>query len=415
MRFFIGLLLALALGVMGCSETSGSAGDGGAGGGGVATDPGTAEWDPVPRDRVAEECGLDPEILDAVDEAFGFAWGVVRYGKLCHEYYPTGEDRAEQVMAVSKTFGALLTGTVAYQTEDFQRTGRKTGPLSDEDRVDHWLDSFDFNPDAKVAHVLAMVATNDDLGFGSRDFIYDVVGVDQINRLADVATLAIAQDPANLGENLEEFIQQFLFDPLGMKSSSWSEDGGSIGVGWSSTVRDMGRFGLLILNDGVWSGERVLEEEWIQKMTHPAFEDASTGYGYLTWLNSNSNYLLPYSTERHQGPQEPCSPAATWPEYPHGLSESPDCYYEAPWTCDQEYDVGVWAAGGLNANCIVGHPGLDMVLVSKNAGLDQPGCMSLIWPGMRSALIALDPTFAGDEEAFCEAYGSNAYAPDLRR
>ena len=33
---------------------------------------------------------------------------------------------------------------------------------------------------------------------------------------------------------------------------------------------------------------------------------------------------------------------------------------------------------------------------------------------MRPALIALDPTFQGGEIAFCEAYGSNAYAPDLR-
>jgi hypothetical protein len=422
----------IAVGVIGCSETSGtggaagnggSAGMGGQGGAGGRTDPGTGEWELVPRDRVAEECGLDPDLLDAANEALFEAWerptagwAVVRYGKLCYESYRDGSDSIQELNATTKTLGAVVTGMVTYQTKDFERTGRKTGPLLDEDRVDHWLDSFDFNPNAKVAHVLAMVATNDDLTFGSRDFIYDVLGGDQIDRLSDITTLAIAQDPENLGENLEVFVQRFLFGPLGMNSSSWN--GGapekSFGLGWKGTARDMARLGLLILNGGVWSGERLLDEEWIRKITHPAFEDASTSYGYLTWLSSNSNSVGAFSTDRFDGPWEPCTPPAIWPEYPHGLSESPDCNYNLPWTCDQEYDVGAWSASGYNGNHIVGHPGLDMVIVVKTAGTEVNVGFTSVWPAMRPALIALDPTFQGDEEAFCEAYGSGAYAPDLR-
>ncbi|MGB5703347.1 MAG: hypothetical protein WBM48_11080, partial [Polyangiales bacterium] len=120
------------------------------------------------------------------------------------------------------------------------------------------------------------------------------------------------------------------------------------------------------------------------------------------------------STDRRQGPSAECTPVAIWPEYPHGLSESPDCNYEAPWTCDQEYDVGAWFAGGLNGNCIVGHPGLDLVLVSHTAPqIPGSSCVAALWPVMRSALIAPDPVFAGDDEAFCEAYAANRYAPDL--
>ena len=37
------------------------------------------------------------------------------------------------------------------------------------------------------------------------------------------------------------------------------------------------------------------------------------------------------------------------------------------------------------------------------------------WAALRKAVVALDPAYAGDEAAFCEAYGSNRYAPDLRR
>ena len=33
---------------------------------------------------------------------------------------------------------------------------------------------------------------------------------------------------------------------------------------------------------------------------------------------------------------------------------------------------------------------------------------------MRPALVALDPVYQGDDEAFCEDYGAGRYAPDLR-
>jgi len=40
---------------------------------------------------------------------------------------------------------------------------------------------------------------------------------------------------------------------------------------------------------------------------------------------------------------------------------------------------------------------------------------SLLWDAVRPAVVAADPTFAGNESAFCAAYGANRYAPNLRR
>lgn len=381
----------------------------------ISNDPGTADWELVARDRVAAECGLDPDLLEAADQVLDFPWAVVRHGKLCHEHYPDGDDPAEELFSATKTLAGVVTGVAAYVTKDLPRDGRKTGPISDDDRVDHWLDSFDFNPDAQVAHVLAMVAHNEDLSFGARDYVYDDFGEDQINRLNDIVATAISQDPTTLGSSVEELTQRFLFEPLGMKDSTWN-DGATDKIfahGWYGTVRDMARLGLLILNDGVWAGERLLEETWIQKITHPAFEDANTGYGYLTWLLSRSNRASSSSSERIQGPSDSCTPAAIWPRYPHGLSEATDCGYAAPWSCEQEYDVGAWAAAGAEGQHIVGHPGLDMVLIAKHAGF-QSSSFATVWTAMRPALVALDPTFQGDADAFCQAYARNAYAPDLR-
>jgi len=44
----------------------------------------------------------------------------------------------------------------------------------------------------------------------------------------------------------------------------------------------------------------------------------------------------------------------------------------------------------------------------------QTGAPQKLWDAVRPAVIAADPTFAGDATAFCDAYGKNRYAPDWR-
>src|SRR5262249_19067090 len=158
-----------------------------------------------------------------------------------------------------------VTGIAVYQTRDIPRTGRKTGPLSDTDRVDQWLDSFTFNKDALIANVLAMNAQNADLSYGHKVHQYDTFGTVQINRLSDGINTAIAQDPDRLGQNIEDLTQQYLFGPLGMMDSDWNSGlpNKVFAFSWHSTIRDMARLGLLVLHDGVWSGERIVESSWI--------------------------------------------------------------------------------------------------------------------------------------------------------
>ena len=144
---------------------------------------------------------------------------------------------------------------------------------------------------------------------------------------------------------------------------------------------------------------------------HPSFEDANTGDGYLTWLNSASNWAFGLGDPPQQLPIDACAPLALNATYPHGLSEATDCNYEEPYTCEQPLDVGLWYAAGLGGQYIVGHRGLDLVLVVKEM---VPGGPGALWAAVRPALVALDPTFQGDEEEFCAEYSRGAYAPDLR-
>ncbi len=393
----------------------------------LLVDPGAAPWVPVPDSEVLAKCRLDPAKLAEADAKLDVPWAIVRYGLLCHEHKSAGMKPAE-AWSTTKTLGATVAGIVAYRSKGLAKSGPKTGPFTDEDRVDQWLDSVSYNKDARVAHVMAMVAKSNDLSLGNRKMTYDTLGLDQINSLSGMLNNVLAQDKAALAADLEELTKTSLYAPLGMTDSTWS--GGKpdkvFAYSWSTTVRDMARVGLLLLHHGVWSGQRILDADWIYRMTHPSFEDANTGYGYLTWLNSSSNFtyggILGAPGGEQQGAQAPgaCAPVAVYPTHPHGLSDSPDCNYAAPYSCSAPLDVGVWQAVGLGGQLIQAHPGLEMLIIARDTtplGGPQLGtgnaAPKIVWDAVRPAVVAADPKYAGDDAAFCAAYGGNAYAPDL--
>lgn len=76
-----------------------------------------------------------------------------------------------------------------------------------------------------------------------------------------------------------------LFDPLGITSAELQLDPEGTwlgGLGANMTSRDFARFGLLYMRDGVWDGERILPEGWVQYSFTPS--PASAGYGAQWWL-----------------------------------------------------------------------------------------------------------------------------------
>ncbi len=361
---------------------------------------------------------MDVNLLKQADTAIGAPYIIVRYGKLCHQYLPSGADRKAELYSATKTLGAVVVGIASYETRNYTRTGRKNGPLKDTDRVDQWLDSFSYNKDAQVAHVMAMVAQNSNLTNGAMVYQYDTVGTTQINSLSNVIAAAIAQDSTRLGSNVEQFTQNYLFKPLGMTNSSWSSGASTktFAYTWSSTLHDMARLGLLILHRGTYNGKRVLAESWIYRMTHPSFEESNTAYGYLTWLNSRGGGTGPAAGISASG--DTCAPAALWNSYPHAPSTYPNCKATAGYACAQVNDMGVWSAQGLGGQFIVGHPGLDMLIIAKNynpsnVNSSVSGPVAL-WKAIRPAVVALDPVYKNNEAGFCAAYSGTLYAPDMK-
>lgn len=86
------------------------------------------------------------------------------------------------------------------------------------------------------------------------------------------------------------YTDQKLQSTIGLQGQ-WRRSGYN-NVYWS-TARDAARFGLLILNGGVWDGQTILEdEEYLQAMTSPS-QELNPAYGYLWWLNGQSKIVPP--------------------------------------------------------------------------------------------------------------------------
>jgi CubicO group peptidase (beta-lactamase class C family) len=91
----------------------------------------------------------------------------------------------------------------------------------------------------------------------------------------------------------EIFAEEFLFTPLGIKAYIWEthKDGTLLcGSGLSLRPRDMGKIGLLVLNDGIWQNEQIVPQAWIHESTKPQVPESKFyDYGYHWWHHSRNN------------------------------------------------------------------------------------------------------------------------------
>ncbi|SNY50974.1 CubicO group peptidase, beta-lactamase class C family [Arsukibacterium tuosuense] len=112
--------------------------------------------------------------------------------------------------------------------------------------------------------------------------------------------LAGALVRAATGKPVAEYLSQKIWAPLGMESdANWwlqSQSGLEVGgSGLSATLRDYGRFGLFMLNDGVITvddkPQRVLPQGWMQAAsTRQLIGGKTVNYGYMLWPMHGNSY-----------------------------------------------------------------------------------------------------------------------------
>jgi CubicO group peptidase (beta-lactamase class C family) len=100
-----------------------------------------------------------------------------------------------------------------------------------------------------------------------------------------------------------DYMTEKLWKPAGMERDGyWIMDGPPevgrefFGAGFNATLRDYGRFGLMIMNGGVADGKQVVPRVWVNQATGGAHEPiapgAPTGYQYQWWTIPNSRAFM---------------------------------------------------------------------------------------------------------------------------
>ncbi len=260
---------------------------------------------------------VDQVMLDAAldwamsrDEQNTRALVVVYRGKIVAERYAEGfgKDTPQISWSQGKSITAALVGVLAEQGEiridesapviewqgpDDPRQDIKVRDLMnmssglefqnyDDDRIDSWSASNEHSRIYFDGVNVFELATNQPLEIPpGTQFRY---------RNSDPLTLGriVREKVEARGESYLQFPQQALFDRIGARNFVLETDawGNFIMTGYDyGSAWDWARFGLLHLWDGVFQGDRVLAEGWVEFVRTPAPGDPTRGYGGLFWLN----------------------------------------------------------------------------------------------------------------------------------
>ena len=129
------------------------------------------------------------------------------------------------------------------------------------------------------------------------------------------------------GDDFQTWMFDALLTPIGIRSAAPKFDSAGTFIGSSfcyATARDFARFGLLYLRDGVWDGQRILPEGWVDyaRTPTPTPPEEPMGYGAHWWLGIAGPDS--FSANGYQGQYTVCIPSLDLIIVRHGNSEAGD-------------------------------------------------------------------------------------------
>jgi len=106
-----------------------------------------------------------------------------------------------------------------------------------------------------------------------------------------------------VGKNLADYLSEKIWQPMGAEAdATWIVDAGGHELGYmglNATLRDWGRLGMLLANNGALDGKQIIPAAWVKEMTavHGPHLQRGTatkfnGYGYQTWLIGEHAFAL---------------------------------------------------------------------------------------------------------------------------
>jgi CubicO group peptidase (beta-lactamase class C family) len=226
---------------------------------------------------------------------------VLRNGKIVAESYPHDPDdayRIENIQSCTKSFTSILTG-IAFEKHYLDSLNQTLNSIC----PDYYINHQD-KKNITIANALTMktginfvngdhtevlYATNE----SSVDYIlsiplnYEPGVVFQYNDGSPHLVSAAIQE--RYGRPLSVFADEFLFKPLGITDWKWesANDGTTFGAfSIFMKPRDLAKFGQLLLQNGKWGNQQVVDSAWIAKATEPVVTTDGPGpcYGYYFWI-----------------------------------------------------------------------------------------------------------------------------------
>lgn len=95
------------------------------------------------------------------------------------------------------------------------------------------------------------------------------------------------------GRQLDDFVREALFEPMGIAHVAWEKYRGETDAGGGLRLRprDVAKFGQLVLAGGRWNDRQLVPRAWIEASTSPKLK-ATEGmsYGYLWWLGRSPHH-----------------------------------------------------------------------------------------------------------------------------
>ncbi|MEZ4416466.1 MAG: serine hydrolase [Gemmatimonadota bacterium] len=254
---------------------------------------------------------------------------VVQNGRILHERYAPGVDASTRTRtwSTAKSIAVTLIGMLVDQGRmsldqalDFEWLPKAASPEHDPRRritlrnvlnMSSGLESID-NQALEYATGSGLsywAGASSTVGARSRALVRDPGSVwdyENYDTLLAVYALKLALGNA---QTYLEFPRRALLDRIGMRNTLVSTDRFGDFILSSqvyTNARDLARFGMLYEQNGVWEGQRLLSQEWIDFVRTPAPATAESGnfYGGQFWLVPDDRTDVPkdaYSTAGNRG------------------------------------------------------------------------------------------------------------------
>lgn len=160
-----------------------------------------------------------------------------------------------------------------------------------------------------------------------------------------------------VGQNFQLYFNAKIRDRIGMQGYWLKINYLNL---YQSTARSMARYGLLNLNNGVWDGTTIFEDQTFFNAAISTSQNLNESYGYLYWLNGKNSHKTPGSEELFQGKLIPNAPDDLYA----GLGANDQKMYVVP-----SKNLVVIRMGGAANTASLGPSGFDNSLWEKISDL----------------------------------------------